>query len=316
MQFLYSALSSNELKALYILLSPAHLYTPTPTGATGDQCTIAFSVYCQVLIYGWVNRSTFRVQILPRDSRYRRRGVRRDSNPRSRGWESSALTTRPTVLPSCTFVPSFLPSALSMSIPPSLPSFLPSALSMSIPSFLPSFLPSFRLPSCLPSVPPTFLLPTSFLLRSSYLFSFPSSFLPSFFLSFASFILIRRLYHYHTIYPAVSCRKKHEPEEFQSRQNNRLVSPPLNPDFKLESGGSFLKHAVNIKRLSWHGLKVLKNWPNRSSVILVLLIGTRIRPHRVLSLGLLISHWCDSASKTRHQSDLQLNASNKRRRDL
>ncbi len=29
MQFLYSALSSNELKALYILLPPAHLYTPT-----------------------------------------------------------------------------------------------------------------------------------------------------------------------------------------------------------------------------------------------------------------------------------------------
>ncbi len=62
MQFLYSALSSNELKALYILLPPAHLYTPTPQrsiqprytlqGATGDQCTIAFSVYCQVLIYG------------------------------------------------------------------------------------------------------------------------------------------------------------------------------------------------------------------------------------------------------------------------
>ncbi len=31
MQFFYSALSSNELKALYILLlPPAHLYTPTP----------------------------------------------------------------------------------------------------------------------------------------------------------------------------------------------------------------------------------------------------------------------------------------------
>ncbi len=30
MQFLYSALSSNELKALYIWLPPAHLYTPTP----------------------------------------------------------------------------------------------------------------------------------------------------------------------------------------------------------------------------------------------------------------------------------------------
>ena len=31
MQFFYSALSSNELRALYILLPPAHLYTPTPS---------------------------------------------------------------------------------------------------------------------------------------------------------------------------------------------------------------------------------------------------------------------------------------------
>ncbi len=33
MQFLYSALSSNELKVPYIfkLLPPAHLYTPTPS---------------------------------------------------------------------------------------------------------------------------------------------------------------------------------------------------------------------------------------------------------------------------------------------
>ncbi len=30
MQFLYSALFSNELKALYILLPPAHLYKQTP----------------------------------------------------------------------------------------------------------------------------------------------------------------------------------------------------------------------------------------------------------------------------------------------
>ncbi len=63
----------------------------TLQGATGDQCTIAFSVYCQVLIYGWVNLSTFLEQILPRDSRYRRLSIRRDSNPRSRGWESNAL---------------------------------------------------------------------------------------------------------------------------------------------------------------------------------------------------------------------------------
>ncbi len=66
MQFLHSAVSSNELKALHILLPLAHLYTTntfstpqrriqpgyTLQGATGDQCTIAFSVYCQVLIYG------------------------------------------------------------------------------------------------------------------------------------------------------------------------------------------------------------------------------------------------------------------------
>ncbi len=31
MQLLYSALSSNKLKALYILLPPAHLYKPTPS---------------------------------------------------------------------------------------------------------------------------------------------------------------------------------------------------------------------------------------------------------------------------------------------
>ena len=31
MQFLYSALSLNELKALYILLPPASMYTPTPS---------------------------------------------------------------------------------------------------------------------------------------------------------------------------------------------------------------------------------------------------------------------------------------------
>ncbi len=31
MQLLYSALSSNELRALYILLPPAHLDTPTPS---------------------------------------------------------------------------------------------------------------------------------------------------------------------------------------------------------------------------------------------------------------------------------------------
>ncbi len=66
MQFLYSVLSSNELKALDILLPvPQHtcihtksFSTPqrsiqpgyTLQGATCDQCAIAFSVYCQVLI--------------------------------------------------------------------------------------------------------------------------------------------------------------------------------------------------------------------------------------------------------------------------
>ncbi len=59
------------------------------------------SVYCQVLISGGVNRSTFWIHwILPSDSRYRRlRDVRRDSNPWSRGWVSNALTTQATVLP-------------------------------------------------------------------------------------------------------------------------------------------------------------------------------------------------------------------------
>ena len=115
MQFLYSALSSNEFKALYTLLSPGpgtpvrtNTYsTPqrsiqpryTLQGAMGDQCTKAFPVYCQVLIYGWVNRRTFGEQILPRDSKYRRLSVWRDSNPPSHGWESNALTTWPTVLP-------------------------------------------------------------------------------------------------------------------------------------------------------------------------------------------------------------------------
>ncbi len=40
MQFLYSALSSNELKALYILLPPAHLYTPTPSPTNFSPCWI------------------------------------------------------------------------------------------------------------------------------------------------------------------------------------------------------------------------------------------------------------------------------------
>ncbi len=65
MQLSYSALSSNGLKALYILLppgTPVHTNTSTPQrsiqpgytlqGAKGDQSAIAFSVYCQVLIYG------------------------------------------------------------------------------------------------------------------------------------------------------------------------------------------------------------------------------------------------------------------------
>ncbi len=113
MQFLYSAFSSNELKALLHIITPStplHTNTfSTPQrsiqpgytlqGTTGDQCIIAFSVCCQVLIYGWVNQSTFPVQILPRDSSYRRLSVWMDLNLWSRGWESSALTTRPTVLP-------------------------------------------------------------------------------------------------------------------------------------------------------------------------------------------------------------------------
>ncbi len=53
MQFLYSTLSSNELKSAYILLPPTHLYTLTTPqrsiqpgymlqGATGDQCNNSF----------------------------------------------------------------------------------------------------------------------------------------------------------------------------------------------------------------------------------------------------------------------------------
>ena len=110
MQFLFIILEWAQI-ALHIITPaiPVHTNTfSTPQrsiqpgytlqGATGDQCTIASSVYCQVLIYGWVKRSTFRVQILPGDTRYRRLSERWDSNPRSRGWESSALTIRPTAL--------------------------------------------------------------------------------------------------------------------------------------------------------------------------------------------------------------------------
>ncbi len=70
MQFFCSALSSNELRALYILLPPCipgytnTFSTPqrsiqpgyTLQVATGDPCTIAFSVYCQVLIL-WASES-------------------------------------------------------------------------------------------------------------------------------------------------------------------------------------------------------------------------------------------------------------------
>ncbi len=69
-QFLYSALSLNELKVLYVSLSSAHLYTPTPaqllsrdtyyTSTMGDQCTITFSVYCQCFIYGWSNQRKYK----------------------------------------------------------------------------------------------------------------------------------------------------------------------------------------------------------------------------------------------------------------
>ncbi len=52
--------------------------------------------------YGWVNRSTLRVHIFLRDSRYRSLSVRRDYNPRCRGWECSALVTRLIVLPAHT----------------------------------------------------------------------------------------------------------------------------------------------------------------------------------------------------------------------
>ena len=110
----YSTLSSNELREFYILLPPAHLDTPTPTqllnGAYNpDKCYKAPQVInlqqlslciARFSFYHWVNWGTFRVQILPRNSRHRRLlSVWRDSNPRSCNWESSALTTWPTVLP-------------------------------------------------------------------------------------------------------------------------------------------------------------------------------------------------------------------------
>ena len=61
-------------------MQPGH----TLQGATGDQCTIALSMHCQVFIL-WLNRGTFRVQILTRDCRYRRLSVWQDLNPRCRG---------------------------------------------------------------------------------------------------------------------------------------------------------------------------------------------------------------------------------------
>ncbi len=51
--------------------------------------TIDFSLCFQVLIYGWVNRSIFRIKFLSRNYRYRRLGVWPGSNPRSCVWESN-----------------------------------------------------------------------------------------------------------------------------------------------------------------------------------------------------------------------------------
>ncbi len=49
----------------------------------------------QVIAYERSPQGTFGVQILPKDFRHRRPSVWQDPTPRSRGWESSTLTTRP-----------------------------------------------------------------------------------------------------------------------------------------------------------------------------------------------------------------------------
>ena len=111
MEFLYSALCLNQLRVFYILLRKAQLDTfSTPERSIQPGYTHyrrhGWSMYNSFLcvlpdshFYGWVNRNTFRVQIFPKDSRHRRLSVCPDSNSRSRGWDPSALTTRPTVLP-------------------------------------------------------------------------------------------------------------------------------------------------------------------------------------------------------------------------
>ena len=112
MQFLYKALSSNELRAHYIYY-PRHTWTQqhllnssavhtTRMHATRHHGWSMYNSFLCVLPGShfkdeWT-RSTFWVQILPRDSRYRRLSVWQDTNPWSRGWESRAITTRPTVL--------------------------------------------------------------------------------------------------------------------------------------------------------------------------------------------------------------------------
>ena len=50
---------------------------------------------CKQLHINDHRKAHFGVQILPKDFRHRRPSVWRDSNPRSRGWESSTLTTWP-----------------------------------------------------------------------------------------------------------------------------------------------------------------------------------------------------------------------------
>ncbi len=67
-KFLCSALLSNELKVLYMFITPSTpVHTTTVTsrqtiqprytlqGTVGDQCTVIFSVHCQVLIYRWLS---------------------------------------------------------------------------------------------------------------------------------------------------------------------------------------------------------------------------------------------------------------------
>ncbi len=90
MKFLhiYKRFIPNELKSALLIITddtPGHVQPGyTLQGTTGDQCTIAFSVHCQVLIL----QPSETVHISgsnPRYYRHRRLSVMRDLNLQSRG---------------------------------------------------------------------------------------------------------------------------------------------------------------------------------------------------------------------------------------